>query len=171
FDSSSTGHHLLELRKINIAVTVRINITDHPTAVLQRALLSKTLEHVVQFIRRNQTILVSVIRVERLAKLLAVGSDRAVLVGAAGVEVGELPSPSVSISDIIRLISSGGASEPRERRRERSSAQEILPSPLASNLLKTSFMSSVVFCFVFWFAIAKRERRFEVGSYGFSFVG
>ncbi|ESQ49756.1 hypothetical protein EUTSA_v10021875mg [Eutrema salsugineum] len=45
------------------------------------------------------------------------------------------PSPSVSISAIIRLMSSC-VTEPRFLRASPSSAAEIFPSPLASNFLK-----------------------------------
>jgi hypothetical protein len=52
------------------------------------------------------------------------------------------PSPSVSISAIMRCTSSAEV-DPRVRRASVSSDSEILPSPLVSNRLKIRSMSAV----------------------------
>ncbi|CDP02700.1 unnamed protein product [Coffea canephora] len=62
------------------------------------------------------------------------------------------PSPSVSISSIIRLTSSGDVFEPSMFKMLPKSDDEILPSPLVSNLLNislTSFTCSLPMLFSF----------------------
>ncbi|CBI33531.3 unnamed protein product, partial [Vitis vinifera] len=54
------------------------------------------------------------------------------------------PSPSVSISDIMRVSSSGDVVEPSAWSTSPNSSAEILPSPFLSNLLNTLSTSSMV---------------------------
>ncbi|KAK6913552.1 hypothetical protein RJ641_023153, partial [Dillenia turbinata] len=158
------SHHLLKLLKINIPITVSINITDHPTAVLQRALLSQSLQHGVQFTRRNQTILVSVIHVERLPKLFALGSARAVVV-PAGVELGELVDVDIAVAVCVdfghyplNLVGRRVGAESPEKRAEFAAGDFTVSIGVESVEDELYVVRSVSFC-VFVRHWRNRERR------------
>ena len=67
------GHHLLELVKANIAVTVGVKRSDHLLTVLHRALLPQLLQHLVELYRRDQPVLIPIVQLKRITQLSGVG--------------------------------------------------------------------------------------------------
>ncbi|KAG5093614.1 hypothetical protein JHK84_049202 [Glycine max] len=89
-------HHLLELFEIDVAVAVGIDVSDHPPAVTEGALLPQPPHHGVQLLRRDQPVLVQIVQLERLPELPPVAT-------AAAVELAELLQINVAVAVPVQL--------------------------------------------------------------------
>ena len=69
--SIGTGiaHHLFELFKVNVTVSVGINGFDHSVAFFDGALHSDGVQHLTEFCRRDEAVLVFVVQIEGVSKL------------------------------------------------------------------------------------------------------
>ncbi|URD92710.1 hypothetical protein MUK42_33498 [Musa troglodytarum] len=134
--ASASGHHGLELLEADEAIAVAVDAVDHAAALGEGGALADPAEDVGELVCRDGAAAVEVEGGEGGAEGLL--ERRGAVLRSTNSAKEMNPSPSISASRIMRPSSSSEGGWPlRISRTAASSADEILPSPLASNLLNT----------------------------------
>ena len=113
---SGGSGHLLELLKVDISVTIRIDGSNHPVAIFDGAFHAQAIEDEVELGGRDEAILVLIVELEHVAKL-----GGSTIFGARAAEGSELGQENEAVMVGVELIHDAGGARPRRRRRSRGS--------------------------------------------------
>ena len=96
---SGGSDHLLELLKVDISVTIRIDESDHPVVIFDGAFHAQAVKDEVELVGRDEAVLVPIVELERVAEL-----GGSAIFGARAAEGSELGQENEAVVVKVELI-------------------------------------------------------------------